>query len=131
MEPVSVHLSQYVARPAAEVYAVVADPARLPDWAAGLGGAVEQRDGRWFAASPMGEVEVAFVGANPYGVADHDVTLPDGTVVTNPLRVLPWGDGAEVVFTLRRADGTTDEQFRLDREAVVADLAALRRLLEG
>ncbi len=127
----SLHLSVYLDRPAAEVYAYVADPAHLPAWAAGLGGSVEQRDGRWFADSPMGEVEVQFVPENPYGVLDHDVTLPDGTTVTNPLRVIADGEGCEVVFTLRRAPGMSDADFDADAAAVRADLATLERLLEG
>lgn len=127
----SLHLSVSVDRPAAEVYAYAADPAHLPVWAAGLGGSVEQRGGRWFAESPMGEVEVRFVPPNPYGVLDHDVTLPDGTTVTNPMRVLADGQGCEVVFTLRRAEGTSDEDFQADAAAVRTDLATLRRVLES
>ena len=65
----------------------------------------------------MGEVEVRFAPENPFGVADHDVTLPDGTTFTNPLRVLPDGDGCEVVFTLRRRPGVTDEAFDADAAA--------------
>jgi len=125
------HLSTHIARPAAEVYAFVTDPARLPEWAAGLSGSVEQRDGRWFAASPMGEVEVRFAPANPFGVADHDVTLPDGQTFSNPMRVLPDGDGCEVVFTLRRQPEMTDEAFEADTTAIRTDLATLQRLLEG
>lgn len=127
----SQHLSVYVDRPAAEVYAFAADPAHLPDWAAGLSGSIEQRDGRWFADSPMGEVEVRFVPDNPYGVLDHEVTLPDGTTVTNPMRVVADGDGCEVVFTLRRAPGTSDADHDADAAAVRADLLTLKRLLEG
>ena len=78
----SLHLSTYVDRPADEVYAYVVDPSHLPEWAAGL--------------TP--EVEVRFAPANPYGVADHDVTLPDGTVLTVPLRVLADGDLLSVDF---------------------------------
>jgi len=125
------HLGVCIDRPAGQVYAYVSDPARLPTWAAGLGGSVEQRDGRWFAVSPMGEVEVAFVEQNPFLVADHDVTLPDGTVVRNPLRVLADGDGCEVVFTLRRAPGSDDAAFETDADAVTADLDALKILLES
>ena len=125
------HLGVSIDRPAGQVYAYLSDPARLPTWAAGLGGSVEERDGRWFAASPMGEVEVAFVEQNPFLVADHDVTLPDGTVVRNPLRVPPDGDGCEVVFTLRRAPDSDDAAFEADAAAVAADLEALRELLEG
>ncbi len=123
------HLSTHVDRPADEVYAYVSDPARLPEWAAGLSSGIEERDGRWFATSPMGDVEVRFAPQNPYGVADHDVTLPDGSVTSNPLRVLPDGSGSEVVFTLRRAPGTTDEAFEADEAAIRADLASLARLL--
>lgn len=126
----SQHLSTYVARSADEVYAFVVDPGNLPLWAAGLGGSVEQRDGRWFASSPMGEVEVRFVDRNDLGVLDHDVTLPDGTTVTNPMRVLAVEDGCEVVFTLRRQPGTTDDAHEADAAAVRADLATLKRLLE-
>ena len=127
----SLHLSVHVDRSAPQVYRFVADPERLPQWAAGLGGSIEQRDGRWFADSPMGEVEVRFVPENPFGVLDHDVTLPDGTTVTNPLRVLPDGSGCEVVFTLRRAEGVSDEAYDADATAVRSDLATLRRLMEA
>ena len=125
------HLGVCIDRPAGQVYAYLSDPARLATWAAGLGSSVEQRDGRWFAVSPMGEVEVAFVEQNPFLVADHDVTLPDSTVVRNPLRVLPEGDGCEVVFTLRRAPGSDDAAFETDADAVTADLDALKILLES
>jgi len=124
------HLSTHVARPAAEVYAFVTDPARLPEWAAGLSGSIEQRDGRWIAESPMGEVEVRFAPPNPFGVADHEVTLPDGRTFANPMRVLTDGSGCEVVFTLRRQPDMTDEAFEADAAAIRADLATLARLLE-
>jgi hypothetical protein len=126
----SLHLSTHIARPAGDVYAFVADAANLPRWAAGLGGSIEQRDGRWFADSPMGEVEVRFVEHNNYGVLDHDVTLPDGTTVTNPMRVIPDGEGCDVVFTLRPARGVAQEAFDADAAAVRADLAALKKLLQ-
>lgn len=126
----SLHLSTYVDRPADEVYRYVADPGHLPSWAAGLGGSIEEREGRWFADSPMGEVEVRFVPDNPYGVLDHDVTLPDDTVVTNPLRVLADGEGSEVVFTLRRRPEMSDTELEADANAVRADLERLKRLLE-
>ena len=127
----SLHLAVHVDRSAEEVYRFAADPARLPQWAAGLSGSIEQRDGRWFADSPMGEVEVRFAPENPYGVLDHDVTLPDGTTVTNPLRVLPDGAGCEVVFTLRRGPGVTEEAFDADAAAVRTDLATLKALMEA
>jgi hypothetical protein len=64
-------------------------------------------------------------------VLDHDVVLPSGEVVTNPLRVLPDGAGCAVVFTLHRRPGMTDEEFAADAGAVRADLDRLRALLEA
>lgn len=128
----SAHLSIAIDRPSAEVYAYAADPAHLPQWAAGLAdSAVERVDGEWVASSPMGRVTVAFAQPNAFGVLDHVVTLPSGESVYNPLRVIPDGDGSEVVFTLRRRPGMSDEGFEADARAVRADLAALKRVLEG
>jgi hypothetical protein len=116
-----------------EVYDFAADPANLPQWAAGLAGAevVREADGDWVTQSPMGTVTVAFAAANELGVLDHDVTLPSGEVVANPVRVFPNGDdGCDVVFTVRRRDGMTDDDLRRDTAAVEADLQTLRRLME-
>jgi hypothetical protein len=124
------HLTVSIARPAAEVYAWARDPAHLPQWASGLASGVRLDRGEWVADSPMGRVLVRFVPVNEYGVLDHDVVLPDGTTVTNPLRVLPDGAGCEVVFTLRRRPGMDDAALEADTAAVTADLATLRRVLE-
>jgi hypothetical protein len=117
-------------RPAAEVAGYAREPGNLPAWAAGLAAGIEEADGRWFASSPMGQVEVRFTSDEP-GVLDHDVVLPTGEVVHNPLRVLDDGDGCRVVFTLHRRPGMTDEEYADDAAAVAADLSRLRRTLEG
>ena len=125
------HITVWVDRPAGEVYDYAADPIHLPDWASGLSSSVEQVDGQWVAASPMGRVTIAFVPRNEFGVLDHDVTLPSGETVHNPMRVIPADAGCEVVFTLRRRPGMSDEDLERDAAAVTADLAALKRVLEG
>jgi hypothetical protein len=124
------HVSTVVHRPAAEVYAYAADPDHLPAWAAGLAGSEVTRDGDTLLVdSPMGRVSVRFVPPNELGVLDHDVTLPTGTVVTNPVRVLAHPDGAEVLFTVRQIE-LTDEEFATDVATVTADLARLKAILE-
>jgi uncharacterized protein YndB with AHSA1/START domain len=124
------HLTVSIERPAGQVYAYVRDPAHLPGWAAGLAAGIRRERGEWVADSPMGRVLVRFVPVNEYGVLDHDVVLPDGTVTTNPVRVLADGEDSEVVFTLRRRPGMTDEAFAADAAAISADLDTLKRVLE-
>jgi uncharacterized protein YndB with AHSA1/START domain len=126
----SKHLSQTIARPAAAVYEYASDPANLPQWASGLGSSAEHVDGQWFVDSPDGRLLVAFAERNDFGVLDHDVTLPSGETVHNPMRVIADDDGCEVVFTLRRQPGMTDEEFSRDAGLVLADLRALKQLLE-
>ena len=127
----TIHVSTTIDRAAADVYAYIADPRHLSSWAAGLADQdVELIDGQWIAESPMGRVVVAFVPENDLGVVDHDVTLPDGTTVRNPMRVLANADGCDVVFTVRRRPGMSNGEFASDVDAVTADLATLRSLLE-
>ena len=124
------HVSTVVRRDPAEVYAYARDPAHLPRWAAGLAqGEVEVVDDAVVVDSPMGRVSVTFVAGNDLGVLDHDVTLPSGVVVTNPLRVLAHPDGAELLFTVRQLTMTEGE---LDRDAATVhdDLLRLKGLLE-
>lgn len=125
------HLSLSIQRSAGEVYAFVADPAHLPRWAHGLGQSCRPLGDAWEFDSPMGQVKVRFAARNELGVVDHDVTLPGGDVVHNPLRVLPNGDGAEVVFSLFHLPGVSDEEFARDAGMVEADLARLKKLLEA
>jgi len=113
------------------VYEYAVDPANLPEWAPGLGSAVENVEGQWFVETPMGRVGFAFVEHNAYGVLDHEVTLPSGEVIYNPMRVVGDGDGCEAVFTLRRSPGMSDEEFARDAEAVAGDLARLKTIVEG
>ena len=124
------HLGVVIRRHPADVAAFAGDPAHLPEWAAGLAEGGLRADGdALVVAVPMGEVRVRFAAPNPFGVLDHDVTLPDGTTVHNPLRVLAHPHGAEVVFTLRRLDDVSADAFEADAQAVAADLARLRSLL--
>ncbi|WP_299527632.1 SRPBCC family protein [uncultured Streptomyces sp.] len=128
--PATRHISTHIDRSVEEVYKYASDPARLPEWAAGLSGSIEKVDGKWIAQSPMGRVVVDFAPENAWGVLDHYVTLESGQTFYNPVRVIADGEGAEVVFTLRRQPEMTDAEFQRDTDAITADLAALKTLLE-
>jgi Polyketide cyclase / dehydrase and lipid transport len=127
----SEHVSVTIDRPVAAVYDFASVPENLPQWAPGLGCSVELVDGKWTADSPMGRVSFVFVPRNEYGVLDHDVTLPSGETVYNPMRVIATDAGCEVVFTVRRRPGMSDDDFAGDVAAVAADLALLKQLLEA
>ncbi|MGG5174587.1 SRPBCC family protein [Pseudarthrobacter sp. J1763] len=126
----ALHLSISIAAPPSRVSEFAGNPANLPRWAAGLSAGIRYEDSKWVTDSPMGSVEVRFRGPLEYGIVDHDVILPDGTSVHNPLRVLSNGTGSEAVFTLYRMPHVTDEEFDRDAELVRADLARLKDLLE-
>jgi Polyketide cyclase / dehydrase and lipid transport len=127
----STHVSTTIDRPAEQVYAYASDPRNLSNWAAGLAHKeVELLDGVWVVESPMGRATVEFAPANPFGVLDHEVTLPSGETVSNPMRVIPNSDGCDVVFTVRRRAGMSASEFAADADAVAADLATLRDLMQ-
>lgn len=126
----STHVSRVIAADPADVYAYASDPDLLRTWASGLATSDVVRDGdRLLVDSPMGRVIVTFAPRNDFGVLDHDVELPTGEVVANPVRVLPHPDGAEVVFTVRQLD-LTDEEFARDTATVARDLDTLARSVE-
>lgn len=126
----AVTLSATLQTPPDEVYAFIIDPRNLPQWALGLAKSVEQRDGEWVVDSGQGEWTVEFAEHNGFRVADHLVTLPDGTKQLNPMRVLANGLGSEVQFTVFRGEVDTDEAWAALQATIQADLDALGPALE-
>jgi hypothetical protein len=120
-----------IERDAAAVYAFASQPENLPCWAAGLGSGIQRSGEAWVVTTPGGLVRLRFAPPNAFGVLDHVVTLPDGTELDVPVRVVPNGTGAEVAFTLFRQPSMSDQDFERDAGLVAADLATLKRLLEA
>ena len=131
MPPETRYLNVWIDRPVTQVYDYASDPRHVPDWAPGLGQSIEFDDGSWFIPTDDGRVGVAFAERNPFGVLDHDVTLPSGDVIHVRMRAVSEGDGTEVVFTLRRQPGMTDDEFDRDAGLVQADLDRLKAILEA
>lgn len=126
----SVVVSQPVDATRDRVYEFARQPENLPKWASGLASGIEREGDAWFTESPMGRVKLEMAARNPFGVLDHDVTLPDGTTVHNALRVTPAGDGCVLSFVVLRLPGATDEAFAGDADHVARDLRALAALME-
>jgi len=124
------HISVSIDRTSSEVYEYVSNPINLPKWAAGLSGSIRKVDEDWIAESQMGTVKVRFVKKNKFGILDHDVMLPSGENIYNPMRVFPNNDGSELIFTLYQRPGMSYQMFDEDAEIVRQDLERLKNILE-
>jgi hypothetical protein len=118
-------------RSAAEAYDFLSAPENFPKWASGLAASLRRVGDEWVADTPEGRALVRFSERNAYGVLDHAVTLPHGVTVYVPLRVVAKGDGCELVLTLFRQPGMSEERFAADAQWVMRDLDAAKRLLEA
>lgn len=123
-------LSVPIDRPAAEAYEFLSVPENFPKWASGLGKSLRREGGDWIAETAEGPALVRFSERNSHGVLDHSVALPSGTTVFVPLRVVSKAEGCELVLTLNRRPGMSDEKFAADAEWVMRDLNAAKRILE-
>ena len=124
------HISISIDCPADQVYEFVSKPENLPRWAAGLAGSLKNVNGEWIAESPMGKIKIQFAGKNKFGILDHDVILPSGEKVRNPMRVVPNNDGSELIFTLYQRPDMSNRMVTEDAKAVARDLRTLKGLLE-
>jgi hypothetical protein len=124
------HITVSIERSAAEVYEFASNPENLPQWAGGLSGSIKKVGDEWIAEAPMGTVKVNFAERNKFGVLDHEVTLASGIKFYNPMRILQNDDGSEVIFTLYRQAGMSDQKFADDAQSVQRDLNKLKTLLE-
>jgi hypothetical protein len=102
----------------------------MPLWASGLASGLDPDGDDWIARGVLGTVKVSFVPPNEFGVIDHTVTIESGIRVYNALRIVPNGDGCEVMFTLLRLSGMTDQQLADDAAHIAKDLATLKSLME-
>ena len=125
------HVSVSIQRSPQDVYAFASNIENLPRWATGLGSTIRKVGGDWIAQGPMGPVKVRFTAPNELGVLDHDVVLPSGETIHNPMRVVPNGTGSQVTFTLFRQPDVPQEQLQRDADWVEKDLRALKAILEG
>ena len=124
-------LSISIEWPWQEVYAYAADPANMPQWAAGLGADFRCEGDDWVFRAPDGSTaRLRFTEPNVYGVLDHDVFAAGQPPVHISMRVVPNGDGAEVTFLLIEAPGMSNADYQRDAAAVMKDLQTLKALLE-
>jgi hypothetical protein len=126
------HIGIAINRPIEEVYGFLAEPRNFQKWAEGLGGDFRHVEGMTFLVqTPIGPVRVMFSEPNRYGILDHVLIPETGAPIHNPMRALANGSGSEVVFTLYRRPGMSEDEFAHDADWVARDLARLKTLLES
>ena len=113
-----------------KVYEFASNPENFPKWATAFCKSVKKSGGDWVIDTPMGPMKVRFAAKNVLGVLDHYVSPSPGVEVYVPMRVVPNGSGSELVFTLFRLPGMTDEKFAEDLGMVERDLRTLKSVLE-
>ena len=123
-------VSVTIDRPPKTVYDYLADPANIPEWS--YFESIEPAgDGQWTTTGPQGETAtITFAPANGFGVADQNVEVAPGQWVHVPLRVVPNGDGSEVLFTSFRRPQYSDDDYDADVALVRTDLTRLKEILE-
>ena len=120
-----------IERPQSEVYDFISVPENFPRWASGVAKSLKKVSGEWVAEAPEGPARIRFSERNAFGILDHYVAIRPGVEIYIPMRVIANATGSEVLFTLFRLSGVTDETFRRDGEWVERDLRALKALLEA
>jgi hypothetical protein len=126
------HLSVTIPKRFDLVNAYLSDPANWKQWASGLGEMrFDAATGAWTARQEGGVVTIVFTPPNVFGILDHRVTLPDGSVVIMPARAMANGDSTELVFTLFRQPGMDDATWKRDEEWVKRDLERLKQQFQS
>jgi hypothetical protein len=116
--------------PPDRVYAFVSNPENLPGWAAGLCKSVRRSGSGWIVETTQGPMNLRFAEDNDLGVLDHYVSPAPASEIYVPMRVLPNGPGSELLFTLFRLPGMSDEKFAEDAGMVMRDLETLKGMLD-
>ena len=125
------NISISINKPADEVFQFASNPENFPDWVAFIKSMTKKEENIWTAETDLGNIKIEFVPKNNFGIIDHLVTLPDGSIVNNPMRVITNGKGSELIFTLFWMPDRTEEEFNQDAKLVEGDLKKIKTILEN
>jgi len=113
------------------VFAMVADPSRLPDWAIGFAHAVTPLPGGgWTVRTGAGEVSLDMETDRHRGIVDFRMQPAPGVTVMAWSRVVGDDRHSHFLFTQVQAPGMPDKVFDAQVEALRHELSVLKARLE-
>jgi hypothetical protein len=117
-----------IAAPPHAVHSYLADGANLPAWAPGFAPAVRADGTSWIVAAAAGEFRVDVIAES--GPRTVDVVSADDHARGLFARVLPSGDGSELLFSLLFAPDTPERDVEAQMVTLEAELDAVRGACE-
>jgi hypothetical protein len=91
---------------------------------------VKKAGGKWIMETPQGPVGIRIAKRNSLGILDHYIKPVGRGEVLVPIRVVPNGQGSEVIFTVFRQPWLSAKSYAGDIELVMKDLKCLKKLME-
>jgi hypothetical protein len=123
-------VSVSIDRPPARVYDFVANPENFSQWVTSFVRSVRRSGADWILETRDGPLGLRFVERNALGVLDHYVAVAPGIEILVPMRVVPNGDGSDVLLTLVETPGMSEAKFVEDTAMIERDLLTLKTVLE-
>jgi cold-inducible RNA-binding protein len=112
---------------ARDLFTRISDPDNLPQWHPSFCRSLRRENGSLLVESPRGTVPVHFVRDDHSLVLDIVVLVAEGIKLTHAIRLLPNGEGSEIVWTLVKPEGITDSVFHEQLRWAGNALHALRK----
>ncbi len=125
-------VSVSVAAPRDPVFNYLANVENLPGWSTEFCERLELRQGRWWAYTPQGEVQVDLEVSAATGLLDFQVGPAPDQMALFPVRVLPLGPRRTLVsYTLIQQGAVSDEAYEAQYHSLLIVMRGLIRRFGG
>jgi len=111
-----------------EIFARISDPENLPAWHSSFCRSLRRENGLLIAESPRGPVPMRFIRDDHSLVLDLLIEVKEGIELLCAIRLLPNGDGSEIIWTLVKPEGISDSVFHEQLRWAGSALHSLRKV---
>ena len=113
-----------------KVYDFVADINNWPQFSDFASDIEKVKDGEWIFHTSQGDVRVLEKFDKDHLLLDTVCIVPSGDEQFIPYRVVPNGDGSELIMTNQKTDGVSDEEYAEQVGWMKDELENIKKLLE-